>query len=137
MTPQSNLMILAAIDPQREAELRSLLASMNREPGVVDPLNTLVPFGRFERLHFARILILDDQTLGDIKVYGVPRVNYPRYLAILFDFDGPLETFVAEFAHRPGMVCACIFSHCLGYEPGVDLLALDEGQKHARGRALM
>ncbi|HVC89620.1 MAG TPA: hypothetical protein VND66_03260 [Acidobacteriaceae bacterium] len=123
MTPQSNLMILAAIDPQREAELRSLLASMNREPGVIDPLNSLVPFGRFERLHFARILILDDQTLGDITVYGLPRVNYPRYLAILADFDGPLETFVAEFAHQAGQGLRRIFSHCLGYEPGVDFLA--------------
>ena len=123
MTPQSNLMILSAIDPQREAELRSLLASMNREPGVIDPLNSLVPFGRFERLHFGRILILDDQTLGDITVYGLPRVNYPRYLAILADFDGPLETFVAEFAHQAGQGLRRIFSHCLGYEPGVDLLA--------------
>ncbi len=123
MTPQSNLMILAAIDPQREEELRSLLASMNREPGVIDPLNTLVPFGRFERLHFGRILILDDQTLGDIAVYGPPRVDYPRYLAILADFDGPLQTFVAEFAKRAGDGLRRIFSHCLGYEPGVDLLA--------------
>ncbi|MGC2548312.1 MAG: hypothetical protein WA426_20900, partial [Silvibacterium sp.] len=68
MTPQSNLMILAAIDSQRETELRMLLASMNREPGIVDPLNPLIPFGKFERLHFGRILILDDQTLDDIKV---------------------------------------------------------------------
>jgi hypothetical protein len=123
MTPQSNLMILAAIDPQREAELRSLLASMNREPGVIDPLNSLVPFGRFERLHFGRILILDDQTLGDITVYGLPRVDYPLYLAILADFDGPLETFFAEFAHQAEQGLRRIFSHCLGYEPGVDLLA--------------
>jgi hypothetical protein len=123
MTPQSNLMILAAIDPQREAELRSLLASMNREPGVIDPLNTLVPFGRFERLHFGRILILDDLTLGDITVYGQPRVNYPRYLAILADFDGPSETFFADFAQQAEQGLRCIFSHCLGYEPGVDLLA--------------
>jgi hypothetical protein len=123
MTPQSNLMILAAIDPQHEAELRSLLASMNREPGVIDPLNSLVPFGRFERLHFGRILILDDQTVGDITVYGLPRANYPRYLAILADFDGPLETFFAELTHRAGEGLRRIFSHCLGYEPGVDLLA--------------
>jgi len=123
MTPQSNLMILAEIDPQHEAELRSLLASMNSEPGVIDPLNSLVPFGRFERLHFGRILILDDQTLGDITVYGLPRVNYPRYLAILADFDGPLETFIAELARRAGDGLRRIFSHCQGYEPGVDLLA--------------
>ena len=35
---------------------------MNRRPGVVDPENGLVPFGRFDRLHFARFVVLDDQT---------------------------------------------------------------------------
>ena len=36
MTPQSNFMILAPIDPAREAELRRLLASMNDAPGRVE-----------------------------------------------------------------------------------------------------
>lgn len=123
MTPQSNLMILAAIDSQRETELRTLLASMNREPGIVDPLNPLIPFGNFERLHFGRILILDDQTLDDIKVYGLPRVNYPKYLAMLFDFDGSLEAFFRELVQRAGDGLRRIFSHCQGYAPGADLLA--------------
>ncbi len=60
----------------RLAELRTLLASMNRRPGVVDPENGLVPFGRFERLHFARFVLLDDPTGGDIAAHGV---TPPRY----------------------------------------------------------
>jgi len=116
-------MILAAVDPHCEAELRSLLASMNREPGIVDPLNSLVPFAQFERLHFGRILILDDQTQDDILVYGLPIVHYPKYLAMLFDFDESAETFPAELVQRAGDGLRQIFSQCEGYSPNVDLLA--------------
>ena len=93
MTPQSNFMVLAPIAAGRIDDLRQLLASMNREPGVVDPQNALVPFGQFDRLHFGRILILDDLTLADITAYGLPPASYPIYLAFLGDFDGPAEEF--------------------------------------------
>jgi hypothetical protein len=122
MTPQSNLMILAPIDLKREMELRSVLDSMNRAPGVVDPLNALVPFGLLEQVHFARILILDDETLGDIAVYGLPRVNYPKYLAVMVDFDGAQGTFLADFIQRAGDGLRRIFSFCEGYTSGSDLL---------------
>ena len=123
MTPQSSFMILAAIDPRREPELRRLLASMNREPGAVNPMNSLVPFGQFERLHFARFVILEDQTIDDITVYGLPRVNYPRYLVFLGDFDGPASAFFDEIVTRAGDGLRRIFSHCEGFTPDVDLLA--------------
>ena len=35
-----------------------------------DGLNTLIPFAQFDTLHFARLLILDDKTLEDTRVYG-------------------------------------------------------------------
>ena len=54
MTPQSNFMVLAAINPKRESELRRLLASMNDAPGRVNANNTLVPFAKFETLHVVR-----------------------------------------------------------------------------------
>lgn len=122
MIPQSNFMILATVDPQREAELRTLLATMNHKPGIADPLNPFVPFGQLKQLHFARILILDDQTLNDITVCGLATVNYPRYLTILGEFDGPPSPFFAELAHRAGDGLRHIFSHCQEYTPGVDLL---------------
>ena len=81
-------MILATIIPSHEANLRQLLASMNYVPGLLNPANALIPFGQFAQLHFARIVILDDQTLDDITVYGLPKVKYPTYLAILGDCDG-------------------------------------------------
>src|ERR1700739_1504422 len=135
MTPQSNLMILAAIDPPREAELRALLASMNRSPGVVDPLNPLLPFARLTRVHFARIVILDDQTTGDMAVYGLPVVNYPKYLAVIVDFDGTTEALLDELIPRAGDVFPRIFSHCEGYTPGVDLRSWIESHRVAAAAA--
>jgi hypothetical protein len=122
MTPQSNFMVLAPIAADRIDALRNLLASMNREPGVVDPQNALVPFGELETLHYGRILILDDQTLNDITAYGLPRVNYPTYLAFLGDFDGPPEAFFAELAQRAGDGLKYIFSHCVDFNPDGNLL---------------
>ena len=74
MTPQSSFMVLAPITRGREQELRDLLASMNQpqRPGVADAENALVPFGQFERLHFARFVILEAPTAEDITVYGLP-----------------------------------------------------------------
>ena len=60
MTPQSNFMVAAPIAPGREPALRTLLATMNLAPGVVDPNNELVPFARFAGLHVARFVILHD-----------------------------------------------------------------------------
>jgi len=122
MMQQSSFMILATINPSGEAELRRLLASMNHEPGLLDPLNALVPFGQFDRLHFARILILDDQTLNDITVYDLPRVDYPTYLAILGDCDGPSDELLAEMVERAGDGLRRIFALCDGYTPDIDLL---------------
>jgi len=65
-------MVLAPIAPGREAELRRLLAAMNDAPGQVNPNNSLFPFAQFATLHFARFVILDDQTLEDLFQYPLP-----------------------------------------------------------------
>jgi hypothetical protein len=73
MTPQSTFMIVAPLADGQEASLRELLASMNgSNGGMADPDNGLVPFGRFDRLHFARFLVIDAPTAGDVAVHGVP-----------------------------------------------------------------
>ena len=65
MTPQSSFMVLAPMTDGGSGELRELLASHEpRAPGVADPENALVPFGQFERLHFARFVILEAPTAG-------------------------------------------------------------------------
>lgn len=122
MTPQSHLLVIAPIKMERKAELRSLLASMNSQPGQADPANPLVPFGQFEQIHFARFVILEDQTLDDIhKLYGVPRVDYPVTLAFFADFDGPADDFRADLARRAGEGLQRIFSFCEDFTPGTDL----------------
>jgi hypothetical protein len=123
MTPQSNFMVLAPIDSKREMELRQLLDSMNRAPGRVDPDNDLIPFGEFETLHFARLIILDDKTTEDIRVYGLAPRNYPLYLAFLGDIDGDVTAFLGKLIKRAGKGLGRIFSCCEGFNSDTDLLA--------------
>jgi hypothetical protein len=117
VTPQGNLMVLATVTAGRESELRTLLASMNRQPGVVDPDNALVPFRRLDRIHFARFVILDDRTLDDITIYKLQRVDYPLSVAFIADFDGPQNSFIDELERVAGSGLSRIFA-CCGFGGG-------------------
>jgi hypothetical protein len=121
MTPQSSFMVLAPIDPAREAELRQLLGSMNTAPGRVNANNTLIPFAQFDTLHFARLLILDDQTIGDVRFHGLPVQTYPLYLAFLGDVDGDEDAFLQDVARRATNGLRSIFSCCQGFTTSTDL----------------
>lgn len=121
MTPQSSFMVLAPIDPAREAELRQLLDSMNTAPGRVNANNALIPFAQFDTLHFARLLILDDKTTGDVRVHGLPVQTYPLYLAFLGDIDGDEDAFLQDLARRATNGLRSLFSCCQGFTTGTDL----------------
>ncbi|HTO47697.1 MAG TPA: hypothetical protein VML91_08645 [Burkholderiales bacterium] len=123
MTPQSQFIVLAPVTPGREHRLRGLLATMNSAPGMADPANAVLPFGQFERLHFARLAVLDDPTLGDIEAHGVPRSNLPVYLALTGSCDGPADECIADLARRAGMGLRRIFAHCDGFDAQDDLAA--------------
>ena len=122
MTPQSSFMILAPIAPGREATLRQLLASMNAAPGRVNTSNGLIPFAQFDTLHFARFVILDDKTLDDVGVYGMPVRTYPLYLAFLGDVDGDADAFLVEVARRAPAGLRTIFACCEEFTPNTDLI---------------
>ena len=79
MTPQSSFVINAPIEPGARDSLEKLLASMNRPnyPGMANPENDLVPFGKFGTLHFARFFIAQDDTLKDFACAGLPVPEYP------------------------------------------------------------
>ena len=96
MTPQSNFMVVVPVDPKHETELRQLLDSMNQGPGQVDPNNALIPFAKFDTLHFARFVILDDKTTEDVRVYRLTPRSYPLYLAFLGDVDGDANAFLDQ-----------------------------------------
>jgi hypothetical protein len=123
MMPQSNVLITAPLRPEREAELRGLLASMNFVPGSVNPANALLPFEQFPQIHVARFVILDDLTTGDLETaYGIPAPHYPLSLAFLADFDGTADDFRADLAARAKDGLEQIFSCCQGFAPGTDLV---------------
>ncbi|HEY6349537.1 MAG TPA: hypothetical protein VI636_09025 [Candidatus Angelobacter sp.] len=122
MTPQSHVMVVAPLKPEREAELRNLLASMNYDKGQVNPANLLVPFEQFGQIHFARLVILEDRTLEDIHTaYGLPLVDYPLTLAFIADFDGIADDFRADLARHAADGLQRIFSCCQDFDPGTDL----------------
>ena len=133
MTPQGNFLVMAPVAPGREEALRDLLASMNSSCGIVDPQNALVPFGRFERLHFARLLILTDPTEVDIAHYRVPVPHLAPTLAFFGDCDGSGETMLAEFAGMAAPGLRQIFSFCERFAPGADLL--DWMRRHQQSAA--
>jgi hypothetical protein len=95
---------------------------MNDAPGCVNVRNAVIPFGEFDTVHFARLVILDDQTVGDSEAYGMPTATYPRYLAFLGDVDGDGRTFLTELAKRSSRGLRAIFSCCEGFDAASDLL---------------
>jgi len=126
MTPQSHFMVIAELADGHEPGLRLLLNAMNKKPslpGLADPGNPILPFGRFERLHFARLVLLDDALQADLQAYGLPRPKRPTCLAFMGDCDGPGHSQLAELAEHAGDGLRRIFAHCQGFSAGTDLLA--------------
>lgn len=117
-------MVAAPVERGRIEPLRELLRSMNSQPGMADPNNPVVPFARFENLHFARFVVLDDRTAGDINMlYRLHRPEPPVYLAFLGDFDGSYDAFIDQLAQQAGPGLRRIFSFCEGFSEGADLRA--------------
>lgn len=122
MTPQSHFTVVAAVAEGRLDDLQALLATMNLGPGRCDPHNALIAFGKYERLHFARLVILDDTTLADLRVFGLTPPKVPsHYLVFMGDCDGPGQAQLEEFTQNSGDGLRRIFEHCVGFEPDTDL----------------
>ena len=127
MTPQSTFMVNAPIVPGERAKLEALLETMNQAgaPGSAEPMNALVPFGEFGTMHFARFVIMDDQTVGDFEFWNLPPPSYPVSLVFLGDCDGPGDALLAAFAEHDATAAGLrrIFRHCEGFYDSTDLLA--------------
>ncbi len=123
MTPQSCFNIVAPVAPGRESALRDLLAAMNRLPGMADPDNAVLPFGAFETLHFARLVLIDDALMADLRVHGVEPPRLPTCLVLLGDCDGPARDCLAALAQHAGDGLRRLFAHCDDFDAsGSDLL---------------
>jgi len=102
MTPQDHLIIVAAVAEERVADLRGLLATMTLPgfPGTADPANAILPFGRFETIHFARLVVLEDHSLSDRGVCPqLPRTE-PTCLCLLIDCDGDATALMKRIARE-------------------------------------
>jgi hypothetical protein len=116
-------MVTAPVAAGREAELRTLLASMNATPGGADPANRVLPFGAFEQLHFARLALLDDTTAVDLKVYDIAVPRFGTYLCLMGECDGDAAVLLAALAAQADAGLRLLFSHCEGFDARADLLA--------------
>ena len=115
MTPQSTFMIVAVVSDENIVKLRALLATMNLQPGHADPDNNLVPFGRFDRLHFARFIIIEAKNADEIKEFGVTPRPWQPALVFFGDFDGDEGSFLADLLKYAGTGLTEIFSLCEGF----------------------
>lgn len=122
MTPQSPFTIVAPLAAGREASLRALLDSMNTLPGSADPHNAVLPFGDFEQLHFARLVLLDSSMMADLAVYGVTPPRLPRVLVFMGDCDGAARDVLSQMALRAGTGLRRLFEHCEGFDARTGLL---------------
>lgn len=116
-------MIVAPVAAEREAELRALLASMNRAPGVVDENNPLIPFARLAQVHFARLFTMDDTTLDDVELYGLAPRRYPLHFCFMGEIDGPRGAFLRDLVRccEPGL--RRLFACCEGFAADGDVVA--------------
>ena len=114
--------MIARLGPERVESLRESLERMNKVPGIADPDNAILPFGAYERLHFARLALLDDPTTADIEIYGVVPPPLPIYLAFMGDCDGSAHELLAEMVDRAAAGLRQIFGHCADFDPTADLL---------------
>lgn len=123
MIPQDNFIILAKVDQDRVEGLRALLTSMTLPdlPGAADPANAVVPFGAFDTIHFARFVVLEDNTLGDRAPYPrLPRTE-PTYLCMMVDCDGDAAALLARMAEEcPGLLQVLAF--CADFDANADLV---------------
>ena len=116
-------MVVAEVRAGHEQALRDVLEQMNSGPGQADPCNRLLPFARFEALHFARFAILVDTTHGDLAAHGQAPAALPTCLAFLGDCDGPGDAQLDEFVRVAQGGLLEVFSHCVGCPAGPGLAA--------------
>ena len=129
MIPQDRFIIVASVASGNVAGLRDRLATMNfpARAGFADPDNHLVPFGEFDTIHFARFVVLADNTLGDRAAYrkaGYPDLpeDEPTYLCFMVDCDGDADELLQYMVQKAGAGLQEIFQYCGYSERDANLL---------------
>lgn len=117
MPAQSHLFVAATVKDEALAPLRALLETMTLpgKPGHADPANALVPFGRIDRLHLARFILLEDPSLEDRLICTDLPPHEPTRLALLADGDGSPDELIDAFVDAAAPGLNQIFGYCEGF----------------------
>jgi hypothetical protein len=124
MIPQDSFVIIAKVPCENVAGLREALAEMNfpDKTGFADPANRHVPFGAFDAIHFARFVVLADNTLVDRKFYPDLPKQEPTYLCFMVDCDGDAGALMEQIGQQAEAGLRKIFSYCEGFAAGTNPL---------------
>jgi hypothetical protein len=123
VTAQDRFIIVAEVPTVRVKALRECLAAITLPgvPGAADPDNAILPFGRYENIHFARFVVLEDHTLGDRSVWPELPKTEPIYLLFMADCDGDARALLRRVAIECPRLRE-VFDLCVD-RPGSDLNA--------------
>jgi hypothetical protein len=123
MIPQDSFVIVARVGTD-VAGLRRKLAEMNfpGRTGFADPENQLLPFGKFDAIHFARFVVLADNTLDDRARYPELPKSEPTYLCFMVDCDGDAGELLDAIVQWTSAGLREIFQYCEDFDPNANLL---------------
>ncbi len=123
MIPQDSFVIIARVGTD-VAGLRSKLAEMNfpGRTGFANPDNQLVAFREFDTIHFARFVVLADNTLDDRPEYPDLPKSEPTYLCFMVDCDGDADELLDVIVQWASAGLREIFQYCEDFDPNANLL---------------
>ena len=121
MTPQETFLILAPVADGQLAALRALLASMTTRARLCRSRRTgSCPFGQLDRLHLARLFVVEVDTWRDIEAHGVEARPYPAAAGVSRRHRRrPGELPCRAGRAKAGDGLRRIFAHCKGFKPDV------------------
>ena len=100
--PQNALTIRMPVIESKEADLRKVLARINKDPAN----NAILPFSVFSELHFARFLLLDGPNHPQ---------TYATTLVFIANVDGPSADFIDELITQMANGLDQVLEACLAY----------------------
>ena len=99
-----SLMVLTPIRPGHEDELRAYLEALPRDDS---------PLRRLDRTHMARLLIVDDMPVPPGRPDLADALD-GAYLLFTSNFDGDLDSYLAELSERLAPEAGEIWGRCIG-----------------------
>lgn len=110
MPLQSAFTAIADVRPDARADLERVLAEIDADAAN----NAVLPFGKLEDVHFARLVILPEST--DLKGNTIP-----TKLVLATNIDGSVSEHIKRLVETVPEGIDRVFSHCAGYPQGGSL----------------